>query len=137
MSINKSFLDNLEYNVTGACIEVHKILGPGLLESVYVRCLIRELQLRNIKYTSEQSILLSYKDVVLDTALRADLYIENCLIIELKSVERILPVHEAQILTYMKLLKAPKGLLINFNCTNIIQYGKKAFVSEYMHNINT
>lgn len=137
MSINKSFLDNLEYNVTGACIEVHKILGPGLLESVYVRCLIRELQLRNIKYTAEQSILLSYKDVVLDTALRADLYIENCLIIELKSVERMLPIHEAQILTYMKLLKAPKGLLINFNCTNIIQYGKKAFVSEYMHNINT
>ncbi|WP_320463007.1 GxxExxY protein [Pedobacter sp. CFBP9032] len=137
MSINKSFLDNLEYNVTGACIEVHKILGPGLLESVYVRCLIRELQLRDINYTAEQSILLSYKDVVLDTALRADLYIENCLIIELKSVERILPVHEAQILTYMKLLKAPKGLLINFNCTNIIQYGKKAFVSEYMHNFNT
>ena len=137
MSINKSFLDNLEYNVTGACIEVHKILGPGLLESVYVRCLIRELQLRNIKYTAEQSILLSYKDVVLDTALRADLYIENCLIIELKSVERMLPIHEAQILTYMKLLKAPKGLLINFNCTNIIQYGKKAFVSKYMHNINT
>ena len=137
MSINKSFLDNLEYNVTGACIEVHKILGPGLLESVYVRCLIRELQLRDIKYTAEQSILLSYKDVVLDTALRADLYIENCLIIELKSVERILPIHEAQILTYMKLLKAPKGLLINFNCTDIIQYGKKAFVSEYMHNINT
>ncbi len=137
MSINKSFLDNLEYNVTRACIEVHKILGPGLLESVYVRCLIRELQLRNIKYTAEKSILLSYKDVVLDTALRADLYIEECLIIELKLVERILPIHEAQILTYMKLLKAPKGLLINFNCTNIIQHGKRAFVSQYMHNFNT
>ena len=115
----------------------YKILGPALLESVYVRCLIRELQLRNIKYTAEKSILLSYKDVVLDTALRADLYIEECLIIELKLVERILPIHEAQILTYMKLLKAPKGLLINFNCTNIIQHGKRAFVSQYMHNFNT
>ena len=67
----------------------------------------------------------------LDVYKRQDLYIENCLILELKAVEKILPVHEAQLLTYMKLLEAPKGLLINFNCTNIIQNGKKPFVNEY------
>lgn len=131
--MNKTFLDNLEYKVTGACIEVHKILGPGLLESVYQKCLIRELQLQHINFTAEHSILLSYKDVLLDTELRADLVIENCMVLELKSVESILPIHEAQILTYMKLLKAPKGLLINFNSTNIVQHGKRSFVSEFMY----
>ncbi|AZI27516.1 GxxExxY protein [Pedobacter sp. G11] len=133
---NKSFIDNLEYRVTGACIEVHKNLGPGLLESIYHKCLTRELQLQNIHYSSEQPVLFTYKDVLLDTALRADLYIENCLILEIKSAEKIHPIHEAQILTYMKLLKAPKGLIINFNCTNIVQNGKKSFVSEFMYNYN-
>lgn len=131
--MNKTFLDNLEYKVTGACIEVHKILGPGLLESVYQKCLIRELQLQHINFMAEHSILLSYKDVILDTELRADLVIENCMVLELKSVDSILPIHEAQILTYMKLLKAPKGLLINFNSTNIVQHGKRSFVSEFMY----
>lgn len=131
--MNKTFLDNLEYKVTGACIEVHKILGPGLLESVYQKCLMRELELQCISFKAEHSILLSYKDVVLDTSLRADLVIENCMVLELKSVESILPIHEAQILTYMKLLKAPKGLLINFNSTNIVQHGKRSFVSEFMY----
>jgi GxxExxY protein len=134
---NKFFLDRLEYKVTGACIEVHKTLGPGLLESVYHKCLMRELQLQHINFTAEHSILLSYKDILLNTELRADLVIENCMILELKSVENILPIHEAQILTYMKLLKVPKGLLINFNSTNIIQNGKKSFVSEFMYNFNT
>ncbi|WP_233509356.1 GxxExxY protein [Pedobacter chinensis] len=131
--MKKTFLDNLEYKVTGACIEVHKMLGPGLLESVYQKCLIRELQLQQINFTAEHSILISYKDILLDTELRADLVIENCIVVELKSVENILPIHEAQILTYMKLLKVPKGLLINFNSTNIVQHGKRAFVSEYMY----
>ncbi|PWS30114.1 GxxExxY protein [Pedobacter paludis] len=134
--INKTFLNNLEYKITGACIEVHKLLGPGLLESVYQKCLIRELQLQNIKYSAEEHITISYKDILLDSELRADLFIENCIVLELKSVERILPIHEAQILTYMKLLNVPKGLLINFNCTNIVQNGKRAFVNELMYNLN-
>ncbi|PWS29410.1 GxxExxY protein [Pedobacter yonginense] len=134
--INKTFLDNLEYKVTGACIEVHQSLGPGLLESVYQKCLMRELQLRNINFSAEERITISYKDIVLDSELRADLFIENCMVLELKSVERILPIHEAQILTYMKLLKVPKGLLINFNCTNIVQNGKKAFANELMFRLN-
>jgi len=131
--MNKTFLDHLEYKVTDACIEVHKILGPGLLENVYQKCLMRELKLQQINFTAEHSISLAYKDVLLDTELRADLVIENCMVLELKSVESIQPIHEAQILTYMKLLKVPKGLLINFNSTNIVQHGKRSFVSEYMY----
>jgi len=136
LMVKKTFLDNLEYKVTGACIEVHKLLGPGLLESVYHKCLIRELQLRQINFSSEHSILLSYKDIFLNTELKADLIIENCLVVELKSVDQIHPIHDAQLLTYMKLLKLPKGMLINFNCTNIVQNGKKSFVNEYMYEID-
>ncbi|RZL29855.1 MAG: GxxExxY protein [Pedobacter sp.] len=133
--IDKKFINDLEYRVTGACREVHKTLGPGLLESIYHKCLIRELQIQGIGYKSEQSIQINYKDLILDTELRVDLYIENCLIIEIKAVEQILPVNEAQLLTYMKILEAPKGLLINFNCTNIIQHGKKPFVNEYFRHL--
>ena len=129
--ITRSELDALEYQITGACIEVHKHLGPGLLESVYQKCLSRELQLRNISFKSEHIISVHYKGVMLDTALRTDFLIGSDLLVELKAVESILPIHEAQILTYMKLLKAPKGLLINFNCTNIIHHGKKSYVNEF------
>lgn len=135
--INKTFLDNLEYKITGACIEVHKLLGPGLLESIYQKCLIKELQLQNINFSAEERITIYYKDILLDCDLRADLFIESCIVLELKSVEKILPIHEAQILTYMKLLNVPKGLLINFNCTNIVQHGKKAFVNNLMYDLNS
>ncbi|MEJ5995444.1 GxxExxY protein [Pedobacter sp. Du54] len=129
--IDRKFLNVLEYKVTGACIEVHKALGSGLLESIYHNCLKKEFQLRSINFISEKKILINYKDEVLDTKIRADFFIENCLILELKSVERVLPIHEAQVLTYMKILKAPKGLLINFNSMNIIQHGKKPFINEF------
>ena len=128
--LTRKYLDELEYRVTGACIEVHKRLGPGLLESVYHQCLIRELKFNNILFSSEHLVNIVYRDWTLDTLLRADFLIENCLVIELKAVESILPVHVAQLMTYMKLLKIPKGLLINFNCTNIIHEGKKSFVND-------
>jgi GxxExxY protein len=131
----KSFIDDLEYRVTGACIEVHRVLGAGLLESIYHKCLEKELHLRGIVFVSNQVVSVNYKGEILDTELRADLIIEDCLVIELKAAENILPIHEAQLLTYMKLLKAPKGLLINFNCINIIQHGKKSFVNNYYRNL--
>lgn len=133
--VSKSFIDCLEYEVTGACIEIHKALGPGLLESVYHRCLERELQLKHISFISEYKVDIEYKGLIVNTALRVDLVIENCLAIELKSVEMFHPIYEAQLLTYMKLLKAPKGLLINFNCTNIIQNGKRTFVNEFYRDL--
>ncbi|TDE16829.1 GxxExxY protein [Dyadobacter psychrotolerans] len=128
--ITRSGLDPLEYQITGACIEVHKHLGPGLLESVYQQYLSREFQLRNIPHKSQHIVSVHYKGVMLDTALRTDFLIGSDLLVELKAIESILPIHEAQILAYMKLLKVPKGLLMNFNCTNIIHHGKKSYVNE-------
>jgi len=93
--------------------------------------------LQNINFVSEQFIPINYKGILLNTELRADLIVENCLVLELKSTSTILPIHEAQILSYMKLLKLPKGLLINFNCTNIVQNGKRTFVNEFMPNFST
>jgi len=130
MEITKSYLKDLVYQVNGAAIEGHKELGPGLLESVYHKCLKQELFLRNINFNSEVAIPIDYKGELLNVDLRCDFIIENCLVAELKAVEVVLPVHEAQILTYMKLLKFPKGLLINFNCENIFKQGQKTFVNE-------
>ncbi|WP_421939153.1 GxxExxY protein [Pedobacter sp.] len=129
--ITKTYLDHLEYQVTGACIEVHRALGPGLLESIYHECLVTELKSRNIDFISEYQIPLFYKGLPLSAKFRADLLIENCMIVELKAVEQIIPIHEAQILSYMKLLKIPKGLLINFNSVNIVKYGKRSFINDF------
>ena len=135
MRLTKSYLTNLVYKVNGAAIEVHKQLGPGLLESVYHKCLIKELSLRNISFKSELIVKVDYKGLELDTELRCDLFIENVLPVELKAVERILPIHEAQLMTYMKLLNAAEGLLINFNVTNIFKEGQKTYVNELYRNL--
>ncbi len=136
MRITKAYLKNLVYQINGAAIEVHKQIGPGLLESVYHKCLIKELSLRKINYQSELIIKVEYKGLELDTELRNDLFIENILPVELKAVESILPIHEAQLLTYMKLLEAPEGLLINFNVTNIFSEGQKTYVNELYRNLH-
>ena len=132
----KKRLDTLEYALTGAFIDVHKALGPGLLESVYHKCLAHELDLRKIYYISELTIPIVYKGLSIDTELRPDFVIEDCVIVELKAVEAILPVHQAQLLTYMKLLEMPKGFLVNFNCGNIIKEGKRTFVNEYYRKLS-
>ncbi len=129
--ITKSYLDELTYLVNGAAIEVHRETGPGLLESAYHECLIEELTLRKINFRTEMIVPFDYKGKQMTTQFRCDLYIENCLVIELKAQEKILPIHEAQILTYMKLLKAPKGVLYNFNVTNLFREGQKTYVNEY------
>lgn len=131
----KTYLKDLVYQVNGAAIEVHKFLGPGLLESVYHKCLALELNNRKINFQSEIKIPINYKGLVLDTELRADLFVENCLVVELKSVESILPVFEAQLLTYMKLLEVPIGLMINFNVNNIYKEGQKTYVNELYRNL--
>ena len=131
MIISQKYLDNLTYEVVGAVIEVHKTMGRGLLESVYHECLKEELSHRKINFLTELKIPVSYRNKELDIDFRCDLYIENCLVVELKAVQDIVPVFEAQLLNYMKLLKAPKGILINFNCNNIFQEGQQTFVNEY------
>ncbi len=135
MELTKSYLKNLTYKVTGAIIEVHKHLGSGLLESVYHKCLKHELALRGIEFKSELNVPVHFKGLNLDTDLKCDLFVENILPIELKSVKEILPIHEAQLLTYMKLLDAPKGLLINFNVKNVYNEGHKTFVNELFRNL--
>jgi GxxExxY protein len=129
--MTKKELDRLSYDVLGAAIEVHKAIGPGLIESVYHRCMNHELAQRGIKFQSELIVPVSFKGLELDAELRADIFVENVMVVELKSVAALAPIHEAQLMTYMKLLKAPKGLLINFNCVNLFKEGQKTFVNEY------
>ena len=119
------------YQVNGAAIEVHKNIGAGLLENVYHQCLKKELELRKIIFLSELQIPLNYKGFELESKFRCDLLIENSLVVELKSVTDINPIFDAQLLTYMNLLKVPIGLLINFNVKNIYYEGQKTMVNEY------
>lgn len=132
----KNHLDELTYEIIGSAIEVHKIMGPGLLENIYHKCLIEELKQRKINFTSELIIPVDYKGKKLDIDFRCDLFVENLIVVELKAVHEIHPVFEAQTLTYMKLLKSPKGILINFNCSNLFKEGQKTFVNEYFRRLN-
>lgn len=135
MELTKSYLKDLTYKVTGAAIEVHKRLGPGLLESIYHKCLAKELELRKISFKSEYKIPYNYKGFDLDIELRCDFLIDGILVVELKAIESILPVHEAQILTYMKLLEAPKGLMLNFNVENLYYDGQKTYVNQIFQDL--
>lgn len=112
-------LNDLAYRVVGCAIEVHKIMGPGLLESIYQKCMLKELSLNGIAARQQYRIPLIYKGEDLDSELIIDILVNDCLVIELKSVEKTLPIHKAQLLTYLKLTEKPKGLLINFNTENI------------------
>ena len=133
--MTKQYLDKLTYNVLGCCINVHKEIGPGLLESVYHKCLKAELKHHKIKFESELYVPVNYRDVEIETQLRADFYIENCLVLEIKAVDGLLPIHEAQLMTYLKLLNSPKGLLVNFNSVNIFHHGQKTIVTEDFRNL--
>ncbi|WP_443944825.1 GxxExxY protein [Pedobacter sp. AW1-32] len=127
--MNREELKDLVYRVNGAAIEFHKSLGPGLLESIYHKCLKRELIHRGIEFKSEMSVPIYYRDELVQTDLFCDLFVENALVVELKAVEKVLPI-QAQLLSYMKLLSVPMGLMINFNCLNIFEYGQKTYVNE-------
>ena len=120
--------DDLSNKVIGCAIEVHRNLGPGLLESTYEQCLAYELSLKNIKFKTQVSLPVIYKDIKLDCGYRVDLLVEDKLIIELKSVEELLKIHEAQLLTYLKLSGIKTGLLINFNI-ELLRDGIKRFVN--------
>jgi len=110
MDINK-----LSSKIIGAAIEVHKALGPGLLESAYEECLCHEFKLRSFPYERQKELLIEYKGVKLDCGYRLDIVVWNKIILELKSCSELLPIHEAQLLTYLKLTNMKVGLLINFN----------------------
>ena len=126
--MTKKGIDDLSFQIIGAAIEVHKNLGAGLLESVYHECMKEELRLRKI-------VPIIYKGNQLEANLRCDLYVENLIVVELKSTVEMHKVFESQILTYMNLLNAPKGILINFNCKNKLKERQKTFVNEIYRNL--
>jgi len=107
--------DQISHEVIGAAIEVHRLKGPGLLESIYERCMMRELELRCLGAVHQQVVRIEYKGLIFEEPLRLDVLVEGCLLLELKSVQEVLPIHKAQLLSYMKLLDVPIGLLINFH----------------------
>ncbi|MDB4609518.1 GxxExxY protein [Verrucomicrobia bacterium] len=115
----------LTEKVIGCAIEVHRMLGPGLLESTYQQCLAHELMLNAIPFRLEASLPVDYKGVKLDCGYRLDLVVDEQLIIELKAVDQITGLHQAQLMTYMKLSKVSLGLLINFNVTRLVDGVKR------------
>jgi len=131
MKVTKQYIDNLTFQIIGCAIEVHKELGPGLLESVYEKCMIRELELRGYDTKSQKRIPITYKGISLEADLRFDILVEDLIIVELKAMDGILPIHEAILLTYMKMLEKPKGIIINFQCTNIFKYGQRTMVNQF------
>ena len=108
-------INELTGSVIGAAIEVHKALGPGLLESTYEECLCREFQLKDISYERQKQVPVEYKGAKLDCGYRIDILVGNSIVVEIKACDTILPIHEAQLLTYLKLTGLKVGLLINFN----------------------
>lgn len=118
--------DPVTKKIIGCAIEAHRELGPGLLESTYQQCLAHEMSLNGLEFKIEYPLPVRYKGILLDCGYRVDLLVEDEVIIELKSVEELLPIHQAQILTYMKLAEMGTGLLINFNVT-MLKNGIKRF----------
>ena len=128
--MTQKYLNELTHTIIGAAIEVHRELGPGLLECIYEKCLTHLLKEKGLQLIMQQKVPIVFRGLYLDCDLRFDLLVENLIIVEIKAVEGLLPVHEAQLLTYLKLLAKPKGILINFNCTNIFKEGQKTMVTE-------
>ena len=132
--------DRLSEEIIGAAIEVHRDKGPGLIESIYEWCLTKELDLRKYSYVNQKSVEISYKGFLKQEDLRLDILVEDCILIEAKSVAKILPIHKAQLLSYMKLLDVPIGLLINFNEIRVIDGIHRLILpgaNKKLHNINT
>ncbi len=126
MAIDENRLSN---EIIGAAIEVHRHLGPGLLESAYEECLCRELSIRQIAFERQKALPVFYKGVKLDCGYRLDIVVKKLVIIELKAVNQIAPIHDAQLLNYLKLSKLKLGLLINFNVT-LLKNGLKRIVNN-------
>jgi len=121
-------LEELTYQIRGAAMEVHKEIGPGLLESAYQQCLCRELSLRKLKFDTEMPLPIRYKGMLLDCGYRLDIVVEEKIVLELKSVEELTDLHEAQLLSYLRLGGYELGMLMNFNVP-VIKDGIKRFVN--------
>lgn len=120
-------VNDITGKIIGCCIEIHKHLGPGLLESAYEECLAYELSKTGLYFERQKTVPVNYKEIILEYGYRMDFLVENKVVVELKSVEALHPVHEAQVLTYMKFAEKKVGLLINFNVT-ILKDGIRRFI---------
>jgi GxxExxY protein len=127
---SQRLINSVSHKIIGAAIEVHRRLGPGLFESVYHKCVVCELRLRGVRFVSEHPVPLVYKGEHLDAAFILDLFVEELIVVELKCVEALAPVHEAQLLTQVRLTNAPIGLLINFNVAVLKNGGIKRKINE-------
>ena len=132
--MTKRDITHLSYEIVGSAIKVHKTLGPGLLEGVYEKCLKYELTEKGFDVSQQVQVPIVYGKMVLETELRIALLVNDSIIVELKTVEKLLPVHEAQLLTYMRLLSKPQGLLINFYTDNITKI-MRPLVNEYFNRL--
>lgn len=132
--MTKKQVTQLSYDITGFAIKVHKTLGPGLLESVYEKCLVFELRKNGYEVKQQLNVPVQYDDIIFDADLRIDLLVNDCVVVELKAQEQLHPIYEAQLLTYMKILKKPQGLLINFFTDNITK-SMKPLINEYFKNL--
>ena len=110
----------LTAHIIAAAIEVHRDKGPGLIESIYEWCLTKEFELRGLSHIDQKAVEISYKGFVKQEPLRLDLLVDGCVLVEVKAVDKVLPIHKAQLLSYMKLLNVPVGLLINFHQMRLI-----------------
>lgn len=113
--------DRLTEAIIGAAVEVHRDKGPGLIESIYEWCLLRELELHKLRTEEQRMVLITYKEFTREEPLRFDVLVEGCVLVETKSVAKVVPIHQAQLLSYMKLLDIPVGLLINFNVPRLTE----------------
>jgi len=130
MLIEYAGLNELTGSILSAAIEVHRVLGPGLLESIYATCLKYELAARRLRFVSQYPIPLTYKEVKLESMFRVDLVVEEVVVVEVKSVESIAAVHKAQVITYLRLTGCPAGLLINFNVPRLVD-GVKRLINPF------
>lgn len=135
MEITKKYINEITYKIIGACIEVHKIVGPGLYEEVYHKCLEREFDILGLKYQSELMILLLYKERNIDCKVKCDFLVEDAIVLEIKSVEEFHKIHKAQTINYMNLLQVPKSILVNFNVYNVYHEGTETFVSKHFETL--
>jgi len=131
MTITRKYLNELTYKAIGCAIEVHKHIGPGLLESIYEKCFLRELELKGIAFRNQVWVPVEYKGSKLDAELRLDVLVEDILCVELKAQQDLLPIHDAVLLSYMQMLQKPKGILINFHCVNIFKEGQRTLVNKF------
>ena len=129
-------LNAITEQIIGAAMEVHRVLGPGLLESAYEACLVFELRERGLRVEQQKALPIAYKSVRLDCGYRLDLFVADCVIVEIKAVEKLNPVHEAQLLSYLKLADCRVGLLLNFHCT-MLKHGIRRLVNDFPFSANS